>query len=276
MDFKGLAIKFLGYVFAISLFGSQNCKAQSTTLHPFQKGEKIVYGAYYNWNFIWIKSGEVQFEVDLGKENKLDYYQFHAKGNTLKAYDLIYKVRNDFYSKSKVNSFETIEFKRTISHGRNHSEHYYVVDEQEAQIFSDIKRGKEGFMQDTIQTIPGWYDMLSAAYFTRTLEFEKYAFGQIIPIQILVDNSIHNLHFKYLGQEDVKTRNGLTFRCHKISILLMKGDFFPEGEYMKVWFTTNKNRIPVMVETKINVGSVKAVLEEYEGIKYPLDMKQLN
>jgi hypothetical protein len=48
------------------------------------------------------------------------------------------------------------------------------------------------------------------------------------------------------------------------SVLLLEGDFFPRGEYLKVWIDEGPNHLPVMVETKILVGSVKAIIETAE------------
>ena len=42
---------------------------------------------------------------------------------------------------------------------------------------------------------------------------------------------------------------------------------FLAGENMTVWVTDDQNRIPVLIEAKILVGSVKAYLSETYGIK---------
>jgi hypothetical protein len=87
---------------------------------------------------------------------------------------------------------------------------------------------------------------------------------------MLLDRKVEDLYFRYLGKENVKTRNGKLYRCQKVSVFLLQGDFFPEGEYMKIWFTDDQNHLPVQVETKIQVGSVKALLIETKSMKYPL------
>jgi hypothetical protein len=87
---------------------------------------------------------------------------------------------------------------------------------------------------------------------------------------MLVDKQVDDLYFRYLGTEIVKTRNGKKYRCQKVSVYLLQGDFFPEGEYMKIWFTDDRNHVPVQVETEILIGSVKALLLETKSLKYPL------
>jgi hypothetical protein len=51
----------------------------------------------------------------------------------------------------------------------------------------------------------------------------------------------------------------------------VEGTIFKGGEDLTVWVTADKNKIPVMAEAKILVGSVKAYLTSYEGLKLPLE-----
>jgi len=54
---------------------------------------------------------------------------------------------------------------------------------------------------------------------------------------------------------------------------LVDGTIFKGGEGMTVWVTDDKNKIPVMVEAQILVGSVKAILTNATGLRYPLTAK---
>ena len=88
-----------------------------------------------------------------------------------------------------------------------------------------------------------------------------------------IDNEIFDLFIRYKGKEQLKTRNGEVFNTIRFSVLLVKGTIFKGGEDMEVWVTDDDNRIPVLVEAKILVGSVKAVLTGVEGVNSPLTAK---
>jgi hypothetical protein len=51
---------------------------------------------------------------------------------------------------------------------------------------------------------------------------------------------------------------------------LVAGTIFDKNSDMTVWVTDDKNRVPVLVEAKILVGYVKALLLTTEGLRYPL------
>lgn len=238
--------------------------------YPFRSGEYARYGAYYNWHFIWIQSGEVEFFADTTSFRNQTAWQLKAIGKTFKAYDLLFTVRDTFLSYCSYNEFKMIDSRRAINHGQNHSTHQYWQDTRSAKINVKITAGNKPTYSGIIEYEPGMYDLLATAYSFRRFNFDKLFVGEKVPYRTIIDKKVDDLFFRYLGKEKIKTRAGQEFLCHKVSVYLLQGDFFPEGEYMKIWFTDDRNHLPVQVETEIAVGSVKAVLLDARHLKYPL------
>ena len=269
----GVNYKRIGVLLcAFLLSGSIKLFSQDTQL-AFLPGEKITYGAYFNWHFIWVNAGEVVFTADTIRKVDKTSWHLKAKGKTFKAYDWLYTVRDTFESHLSCPNFYPEHFRRVVNHSKKHSSHEYQFDEQEGRIYSTIKRRNKPTFRDTLIHDKGTFDLLSAAYFFRSFQFPDMEPGQHTKFKMLVDNKLEELFFTYLGKEKVKTRQKEHFNCHKISVSLLEGDFFPKGEHMKIWFTDDKNNLPVLVEAEITVGSVKAMLTGYENLKYPLTSK---
>ena len=239
--------------------------------YPFKSGEYARYGAYFNWNFIWIQSGEVEFKADsISYKNDLAWH-LKAVGKTFKAYDLLYTVRDTFETFSKYDSFQLIDSKRSVNHGKEHSVHQYAFDYSSGKINARIQQDKKPVLQMSFPIQENSYDLLSTAYNFRKFDFNKLFIGEKVPYRMVIDQNVDNLYFRYLGIDNVKTRTGKVYRCHKVSVYLVQGDFFSEGEYMKIWFTDDQNHLPVQIETDLLVGSVKALLIETKSMKYPLN-----
>jgi hypothetical protein len=238
--------------------------------YPFKSGEYARYGAYYNWHFIWIQSGEVEFKADTIQYKQQNAWHLKAVGKTFKAYDLLYTVRDTFEVFCDYNSFNTIYSRRVLNHAKMNSVHQYSFDYGTGKITTQIKPEDKPLLVATLPIQENTYDLLATAYNFRKFDFNKLFVGQKVPYRMLIDKKVEDLYFHYLGKENIKTRNGKEYRCQKVSIYLLQGDFFPEGEYMKVWFTDDQNHLPVQVESKIQVGSVKALLLETKSMKYPL------
>jgi len=237
---------------------------------PFVAGETALYGAYFNWHFIWLNAGEVLFGCDTIQYQNQKAWQLKAVGKTYKAYDAFYSVRDTFESILSWPEFDPLWFRRTVNHGKSHSLHEYHFFPKTGLIHSRIDRENEKPFSDSLTYTKGVHDLLSSAYFFRGFEFDRMKAGEKVNFKMLVDNKTEELYFRYLGTEKVKTRNDREFLCHKMSVWLLEGDFFPGGEHMKVWVTADRNRLPVMVETKILVGWVKAILLKEQKLKYPL------
>jgi hypothetical protein len=73
---------------------------------------------------------------------------------------------------------------------------------------------------------------------------------------------------KFIGRETVECDKG-KFRCIKLRPMLQEGRVFREQEDMVIWVSDDGNKIPVKVETKILVGSIKMDLVDYENLANP-------
>ena len=253
-----------------SLFHIPGQVSGQSPAYPFKSGEYGLYGAYYNWHFIWIQSGDVEFRADTLQYKNQKAWHLKAIGKTFKAYDLLYTVRDTFEVFCSYDSFHPIDSRRVLNHGKNNSVHQYSFNYATGRIAMSIQQGNQPLFTSSVPVQENTFDLLATAYNFRKFDFNKLFVGQKVSYRMLIDRKIEDLYFRYLGKENVKTRNGKEYRCQKVSVFLLQGDFFPQGEYMKIWFTDDQNHLPVQVETKIQVGSVKAVLLEAKSMKYPL------
>ena len=121
-----------------------------------------------------------------------------------------------------------------------------------------------------VYKVPGCIqDVLSAIYYSRNINFDKYKVGDKIPFTIFLDDEVHSIYVRYMGKETVKTRYG-KFKSIKLKPLLIKGTMFEGGEKMTVWVSDDQNRLPLRVESPISVGSVKVDMMGYFNLRYRL------
>ena len=63
------------------------------------------------------------------------------------------------------------------------------------------------------------------------------------------------------------------YRTHKFSPELIAGDVFKKGDEMTVYVSQDENKIPLLIESPVSVGSIKVVLKSYKGLKYDFTAK---
>jgi hypothetical protein len=55
--------------------------------------------------------------------------------------------------------------------------------------------------------------------------------------------------------------------------LVQSGRVFKEEESLTVWISDDSNRIPVRIKANLAVGSIKADIDGFRGLKHPLIVK---
>ena len=244
------------WIVFFSLAGQKSTKSQA-----FSPGEQLKYKAYYNWGFIWLYAGDVIFSVKYSEKSK-EIYLFTSIGKTRKGYDWLYKVRDKFESKAFSDSLVPLSYSRETLEGGYFVNNYYQFDYKKEKIYSITENSKKPNTRDTLDLQSRTMDVLTAIYYCRNLKFSTFKINDTIPLRLIIDNQIYNLHIRYLGIESIRLKNKKEYTCIKFSILLVQGTIFKGGEDLFVWVTNDEHRIPVMVESKILVGSVKAMIED--------------
>ena len=239
----------------------------ATENNVFQAGEKIVYKLYYNWNFVWLSAGEVTFQVnDLARQ-----YHIMVRGKTYPSYEWFYQVDDKYESYlDKRTLLPKIHIKDVKEGGYTRFDRT-VFDQVDHTAVSSRGKTRDDLKEKYMDLDGCMHDLISIVYYARNLDPRKMTKGQEIPIKILMDQEIHPLSLKYLGRDERKKVKGVGFYdTHIMSPQLIAGEVFKEGDEMKIYVTNDDNKLPVLIESPVSVGSVKAVLKSYKGLKYPM------
>lgn len=228
--------------------------------YAWQGGEGITFHVYYTLAGIYVYGGEANFNVTNERLNNKPVYHIVGDGKTNSFFDGFFKVRDRYESYVDTATMQPYKFIRNVNEG-DYKKFETVTFNQQA---------------NTATTSTGTYktpncvqDVLSAIYYARNIDFNKYQPGAQIPFSMFIDDKSYNLYVRYLGKERVKTKYG-KFNAIKFKPLLIEGTIFTGGEKMTVWVTDDANKIPVRIESPISVGSVKVDMMGYKNLRYPL------
>lgn len=260
----------LGWLLAMLIL--QKALSQCVSyVNSFQPGEKLNYQALYTWGFIWIHAGDFQFSVTTQKLGMAPVYSFLAKASSLKTFDWFFKVRDTFQSLVTIEQFTPLWFNQNTSEGGWEVRQTYTFDPARKRFFHYGKFGHRPLKQDTVSIPPCTFDVLSAIYYCRTIPFKNYKVNDKLTVNTLIDGKLYPIQFRFLGKETIPgLHNKEKFSCYKIEVIAIESTNFKEGQKITVWFTDDDNHLPVLMEAKVVVGSVKAYLDSYSGLKNPI------
>ena len=227
--------------------------------YAFQSGEQISFTVFYNVIGLYVNAGTATFSVNAEKLNYEPVYHLVGEGTSNSRYDWIFKVRDKYESYIDTNNLQPIKFIRNVNEGG-----YKINENVSFNRQANTATSEKG----TVKVPNCIQDVLSAIYYARNINFEKYKPEDKIPFTMFLDNEIFNLYIKYLGKETIKTRFG-KFRAIKFKPLLVKGTLFEGGEKMTVWVSDDANHVPLRIESPIVVGSVKVDMMGYKNLRYP-------
>lgn len=256
---------------SIGNFDSYNCSNENTS---FIGGEELVYKTYYNWKMVWIPAGEVRFRVF---EDEAEY-QFEAVGKSYPSYDNFFRV-NDYYSaKIDKKTMRPKSFVRRIEEGNYRKFDSIYFDQKNGMVHSFNGKTKEESNTKTFTIDTCALDLLSVMYSLRNTNVDAYKPGEFLDITMFIDEENYPIHVVYDKKEDKKIKDLGKFSCLKIKPELVVGNVFKEGDVMNIWVSNDQNKIPLLIESPVSIGSVKAVLKSFSGLRHEsiLDVKNRN
>lgn len=245
------------------------CSKENTS---FIGGEELVYKTYYNWKIIWIPAGEVKFRI----YDKGDEYIMEVIGKTYTSYDNFFRV-NDFYS-ARIDK-ETLlpkTFVRYIEEGEYRKFDSLYFDQQNEKLFSFNGKTKATAINKTFDIDFCTLDLLSVLYTLRNTNVDQYKPGEYLDITMFIDEERYPIKVIYENKENKKIKDLGKYPAIKIKPELVVGNVFKEGDVMKIWVSNDKNKIPLLIESPISFGSVKAVLKSYSGLRNDSVLEHIN
>ena len=117
-------------------------------------------------------------------------------------------------------------------------------------------------------------DLVSAFYYLRNYSgINRLKVGESVNLEIFFDEETTKFKLKFIGRENLETKFGkvpaMIFRP-----LVQAGRVFKEQESLTVWISDDENKIPLRIKASLAVGSLKADLDAYKGLKYPFTTKR--
>ncbi|HUL44875.1 MAG TPA: DUF3108 domain-containing protein [Bacteroidota bacterium] len=183
--------------------------------------------------------------------------------NSKPFFDAFYRVRDRYYTFIDVDGLFPWRFEQHIREG-GYSKDFSVDFDQltHTAVTPDGKYSIPSYVQD----------IMSAFYYSRTVDYSGFTVGQRIHFQNFYKDSTYQLDVKYWGKQTVEVDAG-KFNCIVIEPLVKEGGLFKGEGKIFIWLTDDDRKMPVMVTTKIKIGSVDAQLVEFVGIAGPVTAK---
>jgi len=247
------------------LFLIQVSLAQTET--AFQDGEWFRFRMSYSG---FLKAGNATLKVDETTYKGKPVYHVVGKGWTTGAIKWFFKVRDRYESYFDKYTGLPYKFIRKIDEGGHTKDIEIEFDQEQNKAYVDNKKHNT---QKVFTTEENVQDMVSAFYYLRNnYDTSTIKKGDMVSLNMFFDEENFNFKLKFLGRETIETEFGkvktLVFRPY-----VMAGRVFKEQESLTLWVSADKNKIPLKVKADLAVGSLRADLEAFKGLKHSFQIQ---
>lgn len=260
-------IILIPFLLLFSAFQSSHIDDPGST---FQGGERLTYRVYYNWNFVWLTAGEVQFEI----KDEGDVYHLDVTGKTYSSYEWFYKVRDKYHSYIDKKSGLPKLYIRDIHQGNYRHYEKIVFDYANRKAYSYAGKDMNNLTMSEMDLDKDYFDLISCMYFLRNTDMEQFRQTGRTSFNLILDNEKYELSVKLKDKlKNIDIKDDGNFKTMHAIADVVSGKVFSDEARLHIWIGEDQNRIPVMIESPLIVGSVKAVLAGYSNLKFPLESK---
>ncbi len=232
----------------------------------FYAGERLEYRVHLGFlsgAFATVEIGETIYTI-----NDRPCFKINISGRTAGMIDLFYKVRDTWGSYVDTAAIVPQRFYRYIRENKYRKNEIVNFDHfkdsaEVARLDKKTLRLKEKInfpITDNSQ------DLVSGAYYLRTMDLDKKSKGEVIKINGFFDDETFHMKVKYLGTETLKTKVG-TFDTHVLAPVMPENKLFKGEGAIKLWLSKDKNKIPLKIKANMFVGAVEIDIKSYQNLR---------
>ena len=253
--------KIIIVVFVISTLGFSSQKERA-----FDSGEWFKFRVHYGL----FNAGYATLEVQEATKNNKKVYHAIGKGYTTGMSRFFFKVEDNYESYFDKETGKPYQFVRKIDEGGYKKNQEGFFNQSDNKIFVKDYKNKS---ENTFLIPENTQDIVSTFYYLRNHPtIDKLKVGESVTVDMFFDNETTKFKLKFIGKEDLETKFGIVptmiFRP-----LVQSGRVFKEEESLTVWISDDDNKIPLSIKASLAVGSIKADLDAFKGLKYSFKVK---
>ncbi len=258
------------FIFVLLLIGLQPAEAQcKLTNTAFASGENIQYDLYFNFGIIRARAGTGSLTVTDANYRGINALKTVMMLNTSGLAGNIYTV-NDTLTSYVDSNLRPLIFTKEAFEGSDYSieRQSYTYNGDDITIRSLRNFNGEDVFDEVITTKECAYDYLSVLSLIRNLDFSGQKPGDRRYIQFMAGRKAVNMYVNYMGISKVRANNGKTYEVIDITMTILDDAFTNQKDALKASLTNDINRIPIIIDTSLNIGSVRAVMKSVKGARH--------
>ena len=217
---------------------------------PFGVGERFVFDIKYGF----VSAGTAVLGIpDLVRERGRECYRILSVAESNAFFSVFFRVRDVAESRVDARELVPLRFEKHLREGDFRADDVIVFD-HDRHIAIYPRKGKDRLVPLALDA----QDILSSLYYVRMMDLKV---GQRVFIENHADKKNYPLEIRVLGKERIEVPAG-EFDCIVVEPKMRTAGLFRHRGALTVWLTDDRLHLPVLMKSKVVIGSISAVLIE--------------
>lgn len=199
-------------------------------------------------------------------------YKVVGIGRTLPTYRWFFNLEDMYTVWVDSQTLRPVRFESDIHEGDYTFQSYYTYDWADSTVRTRWRSRQRPFKEKAMPLTGESMDAIALFFNLRSALAEDFREGEPATLQMVLQDTIRHLQYRFLGRETKKIRNMGKYKALKFECQLgtTEGFSFTDGTVFTIWISDDENKIPLYIESPVKVGSINAYISGYKGLKYPL------
>lgn len=244
---------------------SAQCKINNTA---FASGENIEYDLYFNFGLFRARAGKGSLSVTEANYRGVNALKTVMLLNTSGLAGNIYSV-SDTLTSYIDKDMRPLLFTKEAHEGGDYSieRQSYTYDGDKIKIRSLRNFNGEERFDEVFESDKCTYDYLSVLSMIRNIDFSGMNPGERKFIQFISGRKAVNMYVNYQGISNIKANDGNRYEVIDLTLTIYDDAFENQKDALKASLTNDSNRVPIVIDTSLNIGSIKAILKNATGLR---------
>ncbi len=248
----------------------------SVAAQLYQPGEKLHYRVSYRAKLIPnTEMATVTVETTLDTLGGRPVYRVFGQGKIMPSYRWFFNIDDKYWIWVDTLSRRTLRFECDNYEGGYTFRSHYDYDWDSMRVHTWARSREQEPRTKIMPLTKASMDPVSLYFNLRSVDLDSFREGEVRNLEMVLDDTVKVLKYRFIGREVCRVPKKGKFRTMKFACTLgtSEGFSFTDGSEFFIWITEDGNKFPVLLESPIRIGSIRAYISDFEGLRYPLDSR---
>lgn len=239
----------------------------------FHAGERLDYIVAYRAKLVPnTEMATVTVQTSLDELDGRTVYRVMGNGKIMPSYRWFFNIDDRYDILVDTLTKRTLRFESNIREGDYTFRSHYRYDWDSLRVHTWAQSRQTEPRVKTMPLTERSMDPVSLYFNLRSIDPDTLVEGRRYDLEMVLEDTIKVLKFRLVGREVCRVPNKGKFRTLHLACTLgtSEGFSFTDGSEFDIWITDDRNHFPVMLSSPIRIGSIRAYIADYRGLKYPL------